>query len=291
MAYQVRRNPFREVPCQNCNMLTPVRNERCIHCGEPLSDTSGRAVAGGPRTAPRYRERHSEPQDGLEYVWISPGKFQMGAVPGDDEARDHEKPRHRVEITKGFWMSRTPVTVVAYKRFVEATSHKMPEAPSFNASWGKEDHPIVNVSWHEAAAYCEWADGRLPTDAEWEYAARGGKEDLIYPWGNKISSQNAKYNSTDGTAPVGSYPANGFGLHDMAGNVWEWCLDWFTTGYYASSPSRDPQGPSEKGRLRGLRGGSWFVSPVDQRSSVRYGIRPGVWVHYIGFRCAREVSP
>ena len=225
----------------------------------------------------------------LDYIWIPPGNFQMGFVPGD-EVYDQEKPRHRVEITKAFWMSSTAVTVAAYKRFVEATSHQIPKAPRFNPNWEKDDHPIVRVNWHDAEAYCEWAGGRLPTEAEWEYAARGGKEDLIYPWGNELSSQNAKYDSRDGTAPVGSYPANGFGLYDMTGNVWEWVADWYEENYYVSSPARDPEGPSA-GRGRVLRGGAWDIVPVYLRASYRCGVGPVSWWNDIGFRCAREVFP
>ena len=232
-----------------------------------------------------------KPQDQLDYVWIPAGTFQMGATPGDPDAYDDEKPRHRVEIAKGFWMSSTAVTVTAYKRFVEATSHAMPKAPDFNPNWDKEDHPIVNVNWHDAKAYCEWAGGRLPTEAEWEYAARGGEEGLRYPWGNEVSSQNAKYNSKDGTAPAGSYAANGFGLYNMAGNVWEWCSDWYEEDYYASSAAQDPQGPSE-GARRVVRGGSWgnFV-PRILRCSYRSRSEPVGRDNGIGFRCVREVLP
>ena len=230
------------------------------------------------------------PEDQLDYVWIPAGTFQMGATPGDSDARDGEKPRHRVEITKGFWTSSTAVTVKAYKRFVEATVRAMPQAPNFDPNWEKEDHPIVKVNWHDAKAYCEWAGGRLPTEAEWEYAARGGEEGLRYPWGNKISSQNAKYNSKDGTAPVGSNAANGFGLYDMAGNVWEWCSDWYEEVYYASSPAQDPQGPPE-GTVRVFRGGSWGGLSRILRCSYRGRGEPGLRYINIGFRCVREVLP
>jgi formylglycine-generating enzyme len=119
------------------------------------------------------------PKDGLSYVRIEPGEFWMGATPGDTEAEADEKPRHRVRITKGFWLSVTPVTVAAYKRFVgERSQFKMPPPPDFNPDWSKPDHPIVRVSWDEAKAYCEWTGGRLPTEAQWEYAARGGQDGL-----------------------------------------------------------------------------------------------------------------
>ena len=129
----------------------------------------------------------------------------------------------------------------------------MPPAPNFNSKWEKGDHPIGSVTGEEAKAYCEWAGGRLPTEAEWEYAARGGKEGLKYPWGDEISHDRGNYErKKGGTTPVGSYEANGFGLHDVAGNVWEWCADWFEEGYYAGSPQKEPPGPSG-GTVRVLR--------------------------------------
>ena len=182
----------------------------------------------------------------------------MGATPGDSEALDHEKPRHRVRITKGFWLGETPVTVAAYKRFVsERPDLKMPPAPDFNPRWSKEDHPVVGMTWDEAQAYCAWAGGRLPTEAEWEYAVRGGKDGLKYPWGNDITQENANYRGSKwkGTSPVRSYPANAWGLYDMAGNVWEWAADWYDENYYASLPPdmpvEDPPGP-QSGTLRGF---------------------------------------
>ena len=124
-----------------------------------------------------------------------------------------------------------------------------------------ETTPIVEVPWDKAVAYCQWADGRLPAEAEWEYAARGGKSGLVYPWGDEISEKHANYGGhLDGTSVVGSYPANDLGLYDMAGNVWEWCSDWYDDNYYSQSSDRDPQGPSS-GKGRVLRGGSWAYNP------------------------------
>ena len=229
--------------------------------------------------------------DGLDYVKIPAGAFQMGCVGGSffvaEECNDLERPRHQVEITRAFWMSRTEVTVAAYKRFVKETGQKWPKTPYFNTLWVKQDHPIVQVTWDEAKAYCEWSGGRLPTEAEWEYAARGGSEGFLYPWGNKISSQNARYRSLGfGTVAVGSCPANGFGLYDMIGNVHEWCSDWYDDDYYAASPPRDPKGPPS-GKSRVLRGGSWGNYRQTVRTSFRSSGLSGN--NNIGFRCVREV--
>jgi len=251
------------------------------------------------RTTPARKRRtrspsagtvEQNPQDALDYVRIPSGKFQMGGVPGDSEAFREEQPRHAVEITRGFWMSRSPVTVAAYRRFADDTERPTADESSINENWAKPDHPIVNVSWEDARDYCEWAGDRLPTEAEWEYAARGGKGDLKYPWGDEISTQNAKYDSTNGTAPVGSYGANGFELYDMSGNVYEWCADWYAEDYYASSPSQDPTGPPV-GRLKVMRGGSWNNhNPRLLRCSYRYKLVPVMrWLN-IGFRCVREVE-
>ena len=250
--------------------------------------TVGQAAMAGPQT---------NPTDGLSYVWIAPGEFRMGATPGDTEARADEKPRHRVRITKGFWLGETPVTVAAYKRFVsERPDFKMPPPPDFNPKWSKEDHPVVRVTWDEAQAYCGWAGGRLPSEAEWEYAARGGKDGLKYPWGNEIAPENANYSWSKwkGTSPVRSYPANAWGLYDMAGNVWEWVADWYGKDYYASlppdKPAEDPRGP-QSGTIRVLRGGSFVNDAWSLRAAYRCRGALGNWTVNIGFRCVREVVP
>jgi sulfatase modifying factor 1 len=204
----------------------------------------------------------------------------MGAVPGDDEAMDQEKPRHRVKISKGFWLGATPVTVAEYKQFDGSRS-------------GEGDHPVTGVTWEESRAYCEWAGGRLPTEAEWEYAARGGKDGLKYPWGSEITSKNANYGGSErkGTSPVRSYPANDWGLYDMAGNVWEWVADWYDKDYYKSSPTNDPCGPDRETGVRVLRGGAFIYGARGLRASCRDRVRPGVRLSDVGFRCVREVIP
>ena len=247
--------------------------------------------------APRQSGAQTNPKDGLSYVWIPPGEFWMGATPGDTEAGTDEKPRHRVRITKGFSLSETPVTVAAYKRFVgERPQFKMPPAPDFNPGWSKPDHPVVRVTWDEASAYCEWAGGRLPTEAEWEYAARGGQDGLKYPWGNDIAFENANQAGSKwkGTSPVRSYAANTWVLYDMVGNVWEWAADWYGENYYASpapdKPVEDPRGP-QSGKVRVLRGGSFLSDTRYLRAAVRVRYAPGVRDYGTGFRCVREVAP
>jgi formylglycine-generating enzyme required for sulfatase activity len=231
------------------------------------------------------------------YVWIPPGDFWIGAMPGDSEARPDEKPRHRVRITKGFWMGETPVTVAAYEEFTRKSGVSMPPAPSFNPGWSKKDHPIVNVTWDDAKAYCTWAGGRLPTEAEWEYAARGGQDGLKYPWGNDLTPENANYlgSKWQGTSPVRSYPPNGWGLYDMAGNVWEWVADWYGEDYYKSlppdRPAENPSGPGGETGVRVLRGGAFSNNARYLRASNRYWIEPDLRVDLIGFRCVREVVP
>ncbi|MGA2740864.1 MAG: SUMF1/EgtB/PvdO family nonheme iron enzyme [Bryobacteraceae bacterium] len=245
--------------------------------------------------APSKSGAQTKPKDGMAYVWIPPGEFLMGATPGDTEFFDHENPRHRVRIAKGFWLSETPVTVAAYKRFAREDGRMMPPAPDFNSEWRKEDHPVVRLTWDEAAAYCEWAGGRLPTEAQWEYAARGGNDGLKYPWGNEITPANANYSGSKwkGTSPVRSYPPSAWGLYDMAGNVWEWIADWYDKDYYATLPSdkpaADPRGP-QSGTVRVLRGGSFYVKSRRLRAADRKSA-PGSGDSSIGFRCVRDVAP
>ena len=256
----------------------------------------------GERTAPALVKLCSDvkavigARDGSSYVWIPPGEFWMGATPGDTEACPDEKPRHLVRITVGFWLAETPVTVTAYKRFVaERPEFSMPDAPGFNLAWSREDHPVVRVTWHEARAYCRWAGGGLPSEAQWEYAARGGHDGLKYPWGSEVTPDNANYYASrrGGTSPVRSYPANAWGLYDVAGNILQWVADWYDANYYAAplgEPAEDPCGP-QSGTERVLRGGSFKAGTRSLRAANRKGDEPGLRYSVIGFRCARDVAP
>ena len=273
-----------------------------------------------PRVEPTPRRTTEAPtagtvrqnsKDGLKYVWIPAGSFTMGCSPGDTECFDSEKPPHQVTITKGFWIAQTPTTVAAYKRLA-AAGKDTPSAPNFNANWTNDNMPIVNVSWNDSQAYCQWAGGRLPTEAEWEYAARGGSTDARYgplddvAWyadnsgrqrldsAEILKSDSANYvkrlnDNGNGTHDVAQKRANGFGLYDTLGNVWQWVNDWYDANYYQSSPSSDPTGPSS-GQYRVLRGGSWGDGPRYVRVSGRLRIDPGSWNFIGGFRCVGEAN-
>jgi formylglycine-generating enzyme required for sulfatase activity len=214
----------------------------------------------------------------------------MGCSPGDDECDEKEKPAHKVTITKGYWLGQTEVTVGAYKRFAAATGRQMPDAESFNKGWANDNMPIVNVDWNDAHDFCAWAGGRLPTEAEWEYAARGGNTATRYGPIAEIAwyYENSK-NSGDVTHAVAQKRANGFGLFDTLGNVWEWVSDWYDEHYYSSSPSTDPAGPTS-GQYRILRGGSWINPPAFVRVSGRDSYHPGVRINNLGVRCGGEVA-
>jgi formylglycine-generating enzyme required for sulfatase activity len=202
-----------------------------------------------------------------------------------------EKPSHSVTISKGFWMGQTEVTVGAYKRFAQATGRTMPLGQSWDSSWRQDNLPMVFVFWDDARSYCTWAGGRLPTEAEWEYAARAGTQTKYY-FGNDAAllGDYAWYRGNSGFVAhtVGQKKPNAWGLYDMLGNVWEFCQD--REGSYPSQPVTDPQGAPSSGSSRILRGGSWYGLARYSRVSYRYLV-PGFRDNGFGFRCVREVIP
>lgn len=243
---------------------------------------------GSPVAGAAAVEFRVNPRDGLKYVLIPSGSFVMGCSPGDQECQPDEKPAHRVTISKDFWMGQTQVTVGAYKRFIAATGRKIHSAPPFNPGWRNDELPIVSVTWDEARDYCVWAGGRLPSEAEWEYAARGGSTTARYGSLAEIAS-----NSPYGTFPraVGRKLANGFGLFDVLGNASEWVNDWYDDQYYHQTPSVDPPGPPADGS-KVLRGGPLTDTPWIVRVSYRDRKDPGGRDFYDSVRCVwNEVRP
>jgi eukaryotic-like serine/threonine-protein kinase len=207
----------------------------------------------------------------------------------DRECSDDEKPGRQVSLD-AYSIDKYEVTVAEYGQCVEAGKCSSAGLTGSRfCNWGQKkrtDHPINCVDWSQASAYCEWAGKRLPTEAEWEKAARG-TDGRIYPWGNQWDAAKANIGSP-GTVAVGSYPAgvSPYEVHDMAGNVWEWVQDWYDGTYYRGGSVRNPQGPSS-GKERVVRGGSWVDNPWGVRVADRYWFTPGYRVDYIGFRCAR----
>ncbi len=241
----------------------------------------------------RHRSRPIVPSN---MVLIPAGEFQMGSVDGDDD----EKPTHRVYLD-AFYIDVCEVTNEDYKRFMDDTGHPAPQYWSddrFNAP----DQPVVGVSWYDAAAYCQWAGRRLPTEAEWEKAARGELVGKKYPWGDSIDPSKANYGKKVGrTTPVGTYPPNGYGLYDMAGNVWEWCMD-ESDGSFYQKPF-DPKNPVSGPFIRFdnqdfthftkdhvLRGGCWHNPEGDLRVAQRNGDGSRNTNSLFGFRTARAVG-
>jgi len=272
---------------------------------------------------------------GMEFVRLEAGKFTMGS-PRDEAGRFGNEERHEVTLTRDYYLGKYPVTRGQFARFLAQTRTRSQAENDGQGGWGydpdlrkidgprqqytwmnpgfpqQDDHPVVNVTWNDADAFCRWLrttdkrDYRLPTEAEWEYACRAGKttryftgdsEDSLRGYANvadqalkgklrESSSDMPQFHFNDGyafTSPVGRFKPNSFGLHDMTGNVWQWCADWF--GEYDLEDSKDPKGPN-KGNRRVLRGGSWCGSPRHCRSACRGVDAPANCVNFVGFRVA-----
>jgi formylglycine-generating enzyme required for sulfatase activity len=241
-------------------------------------------------------------KDGLIYVWIPAGSFVMGCSPGDTECYEDEKPAHTVTISKGFWIGQTLVTQAAYERVKgRRPSH-----------FTGDQLPVETVNWSEARTYCQSVGMRLPTEAEWEYAARAGSLASRYgdldaiAWyagdsgpapvdGAALYRTDPKNYENDliakgnRTHPVGRKQPNSWALYDMQGDVWEWTADWYDKGYYAHSTLRDPTGPA-RGVKRALGGGAWDDDARNNRVSNRYSLKPASRNFYTGFRCVASPS-
>ena len=223
-----------------------------------------------------------------ELALIPDGEFLMGS----DSQGDHN-PVHKVYIDT-FYMDKYEVTNTKYLRFCKVAGHQLPEfwnMKVFRCGLDYPNHPVVGVSWHDAVEYAVWSGKRLPTEAEWEYAAKGGLAGMNYPNSETLHPSDGNYTKSDkgGPVAVGSYPPNGFGLYDMQGNIVEWILDFYDRNYYSSSPSANPQGPSS-GKFRVIRGGGWHSGPYCNRVYYRNALPPN-WVDFnVGFRCAKDFN-
>jgi formylglycine-generating enzyme required for sulfatase activity len=225
-----------------------------------------------------------------EMVVIPEGDFLMGCKQG----AGNEIPVHRVWVDR-FAIARTAITNHLYQSFLAATSRTIPQGFS-DLRFNHPDQPVTSVSWFDALAFCQWLAERtgkpyrLPTEAEWERAARGGLENKLYTWGDEAPQNQPHYDELwlIGPEPVGQRPANGFGLYDISENVHEWCADWYDENYYADSPERNPQGPAS-GRRKSSRGGSWRHQIKITRVAARSSIPPEFRYSDYGFRCAMSL--
>jgi formylglycine-generating enzyme required for sulfatase activity len=267
-------------------------------------------------------DKHLTSKDNAPMVLINGGASTMGS---EEDDLKKTAPPHTVSV-RDFYLDIYEVTNEHFAEFLnDATPSEGEEGVRYKwvvlrndlthpsrASWwpteimfedgeyraleGFEKHPVIVVSWYAANEYCKWAGKRLPTEAEWEYAARGGKKKKIYPWGNAVPTGGVifgrRWTSNQGPPPtenVGSYYPNNYGVYDMAGNVWEWTNDWYDEAYYKDSPEDNPKGP-ETGEAKVLRGGSWFNSPVALRVALRNFATPDALIEDTGFRCAKDIS-
>jgi formylglycine-generating enzyme required for sulfatase activity len=233
-------------------------------------------------------------KDGSVLVEVPAGEFEMG------DGGNRDCPKHRVYLDR-YWIGVCCVTNRQYGQFVRETGHRAPEvADHGEAVWKggrcpeeKLDHPVVCVSWEDAAAYCQWAGGALPSEAQWERAARGPLGS-VYPWGNEWDGRKCEHaveKSARGTAAVYEYGvgASGWGTYNQSGNVWEWCADWYDEGYYGKGVARNPTGPAS-GSNRVRRGGGWGRGIASSlRGAFRFGDAPAGRYDYVGFRLLRAV--
>lgn len=225
---------------------------------------------------------------------VPEGAFPMGSDSG--QALADERPQHDVWVDT-FQIDLYEVTTRQYAVFLAAEKGPAPWLWDTVDPSRHGDRPVIGVDWHDAAAYCKWADKRLPTEAEWEKAARGS-DGRRYPWGNQEPSPalanfalGARFSYSQVLVPVTDYPegVSAYGLHHMAGNVWEWTQDWYGASYYEMSEGRNPTGPAE-GQFKVLRGGSWSDLPKYLLTFGRFKLPPGTRNSYTGFRCARDAA-
>lgn len=241
-------------------------------------------------------------KDGAPMIVVPAGSFPMGVPDGDRDGGRDEYPRHEVFVDT-FAIDKFEVTNGLYLGFVKSTEHRVPQNPKTPTRnlWQEDgiteslaDRPVINVDWFDADAYCKWTGKRLPTEAEWEKAAKG-TSDRRFPWGNveptaKHLNYNQRWIGEKTLMPVGSYEAgkSPFGLYDMAGNVWEWVNDWYDAQYYEKSPQKNPKGP-DAGVKKVIRGAGWQNETPTVRIFTRVASDPAMRNESTGFRCAADV--
>ena len=236
-----------------------------------------------------------DPYLGMEFIWVPGGCYEMGCGSWNSECDSDEYPAHIVCVD-GFWMGKYEVTFAQYDKFCEDTGRNKPK----DQGWGRGNRPVINVSWEDAKAFAEWLSQktglkfRLPTEAEWEYACRGGGKNVKYGTSiGELTHDLANYSGIYGkdkwkyTAPVGSFPPNPLGLHDISGNVWEWCEDWYSSDAYKKHTRKNPVN-TVKGTGRVFRGGGWYSIPRYMRCTTRSRYSPNSRSSFIGFRLVLE---
>lgn len=222
---------------------------------------------------------------------IPGGKFLMGK--NSDKGMDFNS-AHEIEIDS-FLIDKFEVSNQEYLKFCIETGHKLPEFWNVEIFRSGENYlhfPVVGINWYDAMSYAKWAGKRLPTEAEWEYAARGGLAEMEYPNGNewtKARAENTPANWENNIEEIGANEANGYGLYNMGGNVWEWTADRYAENYYVESPSKNPKGPTN-GTCRVIRGGSWHSGAMCKKVYYRKGLTAN-WVDFaVGFRCVKDIK-
>ncbi|MDM8516686.1 SUMF1/EgtB/PvdO family nonheme iron enzyme [Desulfobacterales bacterium HSG16] len=307
----VRIQPGQDVPPVLADLTKIVVSKPLVVAVAPVTSVTQVSTSTGPVPGRNY----TDPELGMEFVWVKNGCYQMGCGSWAGDCEDDEKPEHRVCVD-GFWIGKYEVTRGQWKEFVSDDGYGGDGEDGYGCSGGMgnpnfsqaDNHPVACVSWKEVSAFANWLSDktgnnfRLPTEAEWEYAARsGGKKQKyagfsndrdLFRYGNfcdkncefswKEKSQNDGYEKT---APAGNFKPNGLGIYDMSGNVWEWCSDWYGDKYYKGSPKSNPGGPAS-GRYRVDRGGGGSYGAASCRSASRGYYSPGRRYYYLGFRLA-----
>lgn len=244
-------------------------------------------VALAPPGSGQAQQQEITGKDGAPMMLVPAGEFTMGSTEGADE-----QPVHRVFLDT-YYMDKYEVTVEQYAKFLEGPSLTAPPNWDIMKQPSHQKRPVAFVDWADAATYCRWAGKRLPTEAEWEKAARG-TDGRIFPWGNESPTRlHANFGKKDWSNHAALVPAglledgkSPYGIYDLAGNVWEWVSDWYDKDYYKHSPSQNPKGP-ERGEDKVVRGGAWDLGPKYLRSAIRFGYTPSFERDSLGFRCAK----